>query len=68
MISRPQPHAQQGIPRPYPPQEALLTKAAPLLVAIPLVVMVGAILVPAVAVAPVGVLAASILRFRWWVW
>lgn len=66
MISRPYPQAQHPIPKPYPPQEDLLTKAAPWIVAVPLVVMVGAIVVPAIAVAAIGVLMAAILRLRWW--
>ena len=66
MISHPHPYAQQSIPKPYPPQEDLLTKAAPWIAAVPLVVMVGAILVPAIAVAAIGVLVAAILRLRWW--
>lgn len=65
MISRPHP-AQQPIPRPYPPQEDLLTKAAPWIAAVPLVVMVGAILIPAMAVAAVGILVAAVFRLRWW--
>jgi hypothetical protein len=66
MISRPYPQAQQPIPKPYPPQEDLLTKAAPWIAAVPLVVMVGAIVVPAIAVAAVGVFVAALLRLRWW--
>jgi hypothetical protein len=66
MISRPYSQAQQPIPKPYPPQEDLLTKAAPWIAAVPLVVMVGAIVVPAIAVAAVGVFAAALLRLRWW--
>ena len=66
MISRPHPYAQQSIPKPYPPQEDLLTRAAPWIAAVPLVVMVGAILVPAIAVAAIGIFVAAILRLRWW--
>ncbi|HVM33824.1 MAG TPA: hypothetical protein VM784_00565 [Actinomycetota bacterium] len=43
-----------------------MTKAAPWIAAVPLVVMVGAIAVPAVAVAAVGVFVAALLRLRWW--
>lgn len=66
MISRQHPYAQQSIPKPHPPQEDLLTKAAPWIAAVPLVVMVGAIVVPAIAVAAVGVFVAALLRLRWW--
>ena len=66
MISRPHPYTPQSIPKPYPPQEDLLTKAAPWIAAVPLVVMVGAILVPAIAAAAIGVFVAAILRLRWW--
>ncbi len=66
MISRPHPVAQQPIPKAYPPQEDLLSKAAPWIAAVPLVVMVGAILLPAIAVAAVGIFLAAIFRLRWW--
>jgi hypothetical protein len=66
MISRPHPYSRLQIPKPYPPQEDLLTKAAPLIAAVPLIVMVGAILIPAVAVAAMSILVAAIFRLRWW--
>lgn len=66
MISRPYAQAQQPIPKPYPPQEDLLTRAAPWIAIVPLAVMVGAIVVPAVAVAALGIFVAAILRLRWW--
>lgn len=66
MISRPYPHTQQPIPKPHPPQEDLLTKAAPWIAAVPLVIMVGAIVIPAIGVAAVGIFVAAIFRLRWW--
>lgn len=66
MIFSSQPYPPRSIPRPYPPQEGLLDKAAPFLVATPLILMVVPIVVPTVVVAAGGLLLAALLRLRWW--
>lgn len=66
MNPRPYPHPRQPYPSPLAPKEDLLTKAGPFIVATPLVVMVAAVVLPAVLVAGVAVAIAAVLRLRWW--
>lgn len=65
-MSRPHPYSQGPVPKAYPPQEDALTKFGPFIVVIPLVIMVAAILVPALAVAAAGLVVAAVFRLRWW--
>lgn len=64
----PHPYARNSYPQaaPFPPKEDLLTKYGPWLAALPIAIMVGAVVIPAVLVAGVAVLIGALLRLRWW--
>ena len=61
------PHpSRPNYPTPLPPKEDALTKFGPFIVVVPFVIMVGAVVLPALLVAGVVVLVAAALRLRWW--
>ncbi len=66
MNAHPYPASQRSYPTPLPPKEDALTKYGPFLVLVPIFLMVAAIVVPALAVAAIAALIASLLRLRWW--
>ena len=67
MNSRPYPYGPRPHAQPLPPHEDAFTKYGPFIVAIPLVLRVAAVALPALLIAGVGFLLAAVFRIRWWV-
>jgi hypothetical protein len=66
MNPRPYPYGPRPHVQPLPPQEDAFTKYAPFVVAIPLVLSVAAVFLPALLIGGLGFVLAAVFRLRWW--